>query len=63
LFMLDPDVGWKRYTKSNSGLIGNKIHCLLVDQEGHLWVGTDKGVSVLAIDSVPSTQGEWIPAH
>lgn len=39
---------WTSYTTTttgSNGLINNEVHCSLVDSEGGLWIGTDKGVT------------------
>ncbi len=43
------DDGWQNFYSNNSGprsLIDNLIRSLLIDEEGRIWVGTNKGLSV-----------------
>ncbi len=47
LFSFDNN-NWKKYTTENSGLPSNKINTLKVNSKGHLYIGTDKGLAVLA---------------
>jgi len=44
---------WHRYTPETSGLLDERINCLLLDKtQGHLWIGTDKGLSMLELGMV-----------
>src|SRR6185312_3261873 len=38
---------WTNYTTAN-GLASNSIHCLYVDLEGRLWIGTHLGIDCLS---------------
>ncbi len=41
---------WRTFTTANSGLASNEVRCLLIDNNGNKWFGTDKGLS--AFDGV-----------
>ncbi len=44
---------WREYTTENSGLLDEKINCLLLDKNrGYLWIGTDKGLSMYELEMV-----------
>ena len=36
---------WTTYNTSNSGLAGNTVKVIVIDQSGNKWFGTDKGLS------------------
>lgn len=44
---------WITYTTKNSPLLDNNIHALTTDDKGQLWIGTKKGLYVIAPD------GSW----
>ncbi len=49
----EEDFTWQEFTPKNSGLLDEKINCLLLDKDkGHLWIGTDKGLSMYELDMV-----------
>lgn len=49
----EEDFTWQQFTPKNSGLLDEKINCLLLDKDkGHLWIGTDKGLSMYELDMV-----------
>ncbi len=44
---------WQEFTPQNSDLLDEKINCLLLDRaKGHLWIGTDKGLSMYELGIV-----------
>jgi|RhiMetdeSRZDD1v2_1073273.scaffolds.fasta_scaffold204974_2 ligand-binding sensor domain-containing protein len=44
---------WITYTTKNSPLLDNNIHALTTDDKGQLWIGTKKGLYVIA------PEGSW----
>ena len=33
---------WTNFTVSNSGLASNSVRCIVIDDNGNKWFGTDK---------------------
>lgn len=49
----EENFNWQEFTPKNCGLLDEKINCLLLDKaRGHLWIGTDKGLSMYQLDMV-----------
>jgi len=39
--------GWVVYDTTNCGILSNQVNSIAIDDQGNLWCGTDKGISVL----------------
>jgi len=47
LCAFDPDTRTFTSYKVPAGLVNNHIRCITADREGHLWIGTQEGISIM----------------
>ena len=45
--ILNVNTGTIKYIRSAQGLISNDVQCLVQDNTGKIWVGTDKGIDII----------------
>src|SRR5206468_706990 len=38
---------WQTFTTGNSPLANDKVHSMTVDHQGRVWLGTERGISVI----------------